>query len=327
MSIGAAFYPQDGRDAEQLLAVADRRMLPTKSSCRSRAVPRMFPETEEVGLVAVEQAGWNMRALIKTLALESARWALPCWPADFLPPSLVVAISPGFDVDERELDPRLNQASRVAIQRERAANQNILDFYVHRLDDRVARRPRQIPIPQPPHRATASRAPAGDRRNHGHRRGGGWALAFALALPAVLCRVARVSGASPGRSQQILMCLPAAALASVVFDVGGPVRVLVALVVFPRVFRLLPQSAEEAYAQPHILTARAKGLGGGDHLGAARVALRRSAISGVGRRQRQHGLRRGDSRGGAVRSARHRTIGLEGGHRAGSAAAGGHHSW
>jgi GGDEF domain-containing protein len=37
MSIGEAFYPQDGDDAEQLLAVADRRMYRAKQRTR---VPR-----------------------------------------------------------------------------------------------------------------------------------------------------------------------------------------------------------------------------------------------------------------------------------------------
>jgi GGDEF domain-containing protein len=37
MSIGEAFYPQDGADAEQLLAVADRRMYRAKQRTR---VPR-----------------------------------------------------------------------------------------------------------------------------------------------------------------------------------------------------------------------------------------------------------------------------------------------
>jgi len=37
MSIGEAFYPQDGADAEQLLAVADRRMYHAKQRTR---IPR-----------------------------------------------------------------------------------------------------------------------------------------------------------------------------------------------------------------------------------------------------------------------------------------------
>jgi len=90
---------------------------------------------------------------------------------------------------------------------------------------------------------------------------GGWALAFALALPAAMCRSLVFRGLA-GLSQQVLLCLPAAALAIIVFDLGGPVRGLVALVVCPRVFEYLRNLLVEAYGQPHIVTARAKGLDG-----------------------------------------------------------------
>jgi peptide/nickel transport system permease protein len=91
--------------------------------------------------------------------------------------------------------------------------------------------------------------------------GGGWAMAFALALPSVICR-SRIFRGLAGLFHQLLLCLPAAALALIVFDFGGPVRALVALVIFPRVFEYVQNLLEEAYAQPHIVTARAKGLHG-----------------------------------------------------------------
>ena len=90
---------------------------------------------------------------------------------------------------------------------------------------------------------------------------GGWALAFALVMPAVLCRSWVFRGLA-GLSQQVLMCIPAAAIALVVFDLGGPTRALVALVVCPRVFEYMRNLLTEAYSRPHIVTARAKGLGG-----------------------------------------------------------------
>ena len=86
-------------------------------------------------------------------------------------------------------------------------------------------------------------------------------MAFALALPSVICR-SRVFRGLAGLFHQILLCLPAAAMALVVFDVGGPVRALVALAICPRIFEYVRNLLEEAYAQPHIVTARAKGLGG-----------------------------------------------------------------
>jgi len=175
--------------------------------------------------------------------------------------AVMVRMSPGFDTDERELDPRLNQASRDSIRQERAANRNIAEFYARRLEAMVihgdlGRSPSlQRPIAQLLREraaVTAEIVAIGML--------GGWALAFALAVPAVLWRSLVFRGLA-GLSQQALLCLPAAAVAIVFFDIGGPVRALVALVVCPRVFEYIRALLLEAYAQPHVLAARAKGLG------------------------------------------------------------------
>jgi peptide/nickel transport system permease protein len=175
--------------------------------------------------------------------------------------AVMVRMSPGFDVDERELDPRLNEASRSSILQERTANRHVLAFYASRLqrmflhgdlgDSPSLRRPivqllgERLPV-------TAEIIGLG--------LVGGWALAFALALPSVMCRSVVFAGLA-GFTHQALMCLPAAALAMVVFRFNGPVRALVALIVCPRVFDYVRNLLQHAYAQPHIVTAHAKGLG------------------------------------------------------------------
>jgi len=175
--------------------------------------------------------------------------------------TILVRVSPGFLVDERELDPRLNQASRLSIEQEHAANRNVLAFYGHRLE-RMA------------FHADLGDSPSLNRPISQLLRerfsvtfqlmaigiAGGWALAFLLALPPVMWR-SRVFHGFASSSHFILMCLPAAAMAVVMFDWGGPVRALVALVICPRVFEYIRNLLEEAYAQPHVVTARAKGLG------------------------------------------------------------------
>jgi peptide/nickel transport system permease protein len=57
-----------------------------------------------------------------------------------------------------------------------------------------------------------------------------------------------------------MLCLPPAAIAVLIFTWGGPVRIIVALVLFPRLFDYCRNLLEDAYARPHILMARAKGL-------------------------------------------------------------------
>lgn len=182
--------------------------------------------------------------------------------------AVLVRVSPGFLVDERELDPRLNQASLRSIEQERSADRNVLAFYARRLE-RMALHADLGDSPslnRPISQLFRERIPV-TFQLMAIGIAGGWTLAFALALPSVMFR-SRVFRGLAGSFHQILMCLPAAAMALVIFDVGGPVRALVALVVCPRIFEYVRNLLEEAYAKPHIVTARAKGLGG------ARILMR-----------------------------------------------------
>lgn len=202
-----------------------------------------------------------MRNILKILAPRIGALAVTVLAGGFST-AVLVRVSPGFDVDERELDPRLSEASRSAIRQERAANGNLLTLFANRLERIVIHGDlgNSPSLNRPISRLFRERLPV-TAQIMAIGIAGGWALAFALALPSVLCR-SRVFRGFAGTFQQALMCLPAAALALLVFDLGGPIRALVALVICPRVFEYLRNLLAEAYAQPHILTARAKGLGG-----------------------------------------------------------------
>jgi peptide/nickel transport system permease protein len=202
-----------------------------------------------------------MRTIVRAMAPRIGALALTVLVGGLLT-ALLVRLSPGFDADERELDPRLNEASRLSIQQERAANRNVFGFYAIRLERMVLHGDlgKSPSFDRPIAQLFRERLPV-TAEIMAIGIGGGWALAFALALPSVLCRSRVVRGLA-GSFQQALMCLPAAALALIVFDIGGPVRALVALVICPRVFEFLRNLLADAYAQPHIVTARAKGLGG-----------------------------------------------------------------
>ena len=174
----------------------------------------------------------------------------------------LLRVSPGFGADERELDPRLNEASRQSIRADRMANRDLFHFYVRYFGsvlhgDLGTSESLQRPIAE----LIRYRAPvtAGLMATG---IVGGWVLAFAVAIPAVLCRRRFWTG-SIGLLTGVLICVPSAVLAILVFNLGGPVRGIVALVIFPRVFDYLRNLLQDAYAQPHILTARAKGLGTG----------------------------------------------------------------
>ena len=171
----------------------------------------------------------------------------------------LVRMSPGFDSDERLLDSRLDGASRAAIRAEHAANSNIVSFYAHRLAAMLhgdlgqspsLRRPiGELIVDRLP--VTAELMAAGVV--------GGWALAFALALPAVICR-RKLASQVAGTFSTCMLCLPPAAVAVLIFAWGGPVRIIVALVLFPRLFDYCRNLLADAYARPHIVMARAKGV-------------------------------------------------------------------
>jgi peptide/nickel transport system permease protein len=171
----------------------------------------------------------------------------------------LVRMSPGFDSDERLLDARLDSASQAAVRAEHAANRNVARYYVHQLAEMLhgdlgespsLRRPiAELIVDRLP--VTAELMAVGVV--------GGWTLAFALALPAVLCR-RRLASQIAGTFSTCMLCLPPAAIAVLIFSWGGPVRVIVALVLFPRLFDYCRNLLEDAYARPHILMARAKGL-------------------------------------------------------------------
>lgn len=176
--------------------------------------------------------------------------------------TVLVRFSPGFDVDERDLDPRLGEAGRLRVRQEREANRDVIGFYAGWL--------RRLALHGDLGESPSLKRPIAQllRERWPVTAGimaigvtGGWLLAFALALPAVLCRSAMARGLA-GFSQQLLMCLPAAALAAVLFRCNGPVRCLVAVIVCPRVFEYARSLLLEAYAQPHVITAHSKGLGG-----------------------------------------------------------------
>ncbi len=88
---------------------------------------------------------------------------------------------------------------------------------------------------------------------------GGWALALALALPGVLYPrgIWRTLAAGLGG---LLLSLPSAALALLVFLYAGPVRAVMAMAVFPRVFQYLDNLLAQAAARPHVMAARARGV-------------------------------------------------------------------
>ena len=171
----------------------------------------------------------------------------------------LVRNGPGFDGDERLMDVRLGAQSRTRIETERAADHNVPRFYFRHVTammrgDWGMSESLHAPVAE----LVRARLPV-TAEVMGIGLAGGWLLAFALALAAT--RWAWWSRIAGGMSVAMLS-VPSAALAVVIFATGGPTRGIIALVLFPRLFDYLRNLLADGYAQPHVVTARAKGLGG-----------------------------------------------------------------
>jgi peptide/nickel transport system permease protein len=171
----------------------------------------------------------------------------------------LVRLAPGFDADEQQLDPHLNSESIRALRESRADQHNIFRFYLHSLQ-RAAHGDlgTSLSLGQPVSALLRERAPL-TVRLVGIGLLLSWAAAMALALSAAWLRVSTYDALTTIISGTFL-CIPAAVLAllSVLWNVPGALAI--GLIVFPRVYRYARNLLAKAYALPHIITARAKGL-------------------------------------------------------------------
>lgn len=177
----------------------------------------------------------------------------------------LIRMAPGFGIDEREFDLRLNDDSVRRIRAEAGAGRSLWSFYIaygrglatgDLGTSRALGRPvsellrERIPV-------TAGAAGAGLLA--------AWAVALALAMVCVHCRNAFVDAACGGFNA-LLLCLPAAALGLLTMLVSGQsgraaiVAATIALAVMPRLFRLTRGILAEAWSSPHVACAIARGI-------------------------------------------------------------------
>jgi peptide/nickel transport system permease protein len=171
----------------------------------------------------------------------------------------LVRLAPGFEVDEQQLDPHLNAASVNALHEARRQDHNILRFYFSYMN-RAAHGDlgTSLALGQPVRALLIDRAPLTVRLlTTGLALA--WVLSLTLALSAAWLRLSIYDTLTTIVSGTFL-CIPAAVLAllSVLWNVPGSLAI--ALIVFPHTYRYARNLLVKAYSQPHVITARAKGL-------------------------------------------------------------------
>lgn len=171
----------------------------------------------------------------------------------------LVRLAPGFEVDEQQLDPHLNTASVNALHEARRQDHNILRFYFSYMN-RAAHGDlgTSLALGQPVRTLLIERAPL-TLRLLTTGLALAWVLSLTLALSAAWLRLSIYDTLTTVVSGTFL-CIPAAVLAllSVLWNVPGSLAI--ALIVFPHTYRYARNLLVKAYSQPHVITARAKGL-------------------------------------------------------------------
>jgi peptide/nickel transport system permease protein len=172
----------------------------------------------------------------------------------------LVRLAPGFNVDEQELDPHLSSESVQALREARRQDNNIFRFYFSYMKRAVnGDLGTSLALGQPVRTLLRDRAPL-TLRLLALGLGLAWMLTLTLALSAAWLRVSAYDAVTTVVSGTFL-CIPAAVLAllSVLWNVPGSLAI--ALIVFPRTYRYTRNLLMKVYSRPHIITARAKGLG------------------------------------------------------------------
>ena len=199
-----------------------------------------------------------MRARIQGIVGRLLMLAAVCLLGGLLSASLV-RFSPGYGVDERELDPRFSQASLEAIRKSHRLNAGLFSYYARYLAGAVhgdlgssewLQRPisslikERFPV-------TAKSVLLGVLL--------AWFVALAVSLAGVFFR-GFYFDISTTLASGVLIALPAAVVAIFSMYLRAPVFVAIAVVTFPKLFRYLRNLLNHAYSQPYILAARARGI-------------------------------------------------------------------
>lgn len=174
----------------------------------------------------------------------------------------LVRFAPGYGVEERELDPRWSAQSIEALRQKQLLHEGLGSFYFHYLlalasgnlgeSDSLKRPVRELLRQRLP--VTGNSVVRG--------LGVAW-LAAGLFASLGLASRGGLYEASGTALSSLLLSLPSAVVAMLAVHLRTPVFCAISVVVFPRLYRYIRSLLGRSYDQPHVLAARARGLGSG----------------------------------------------------------------
>jgi peptide/nickel transport system permease protein len=171
----------------------------------------------------------------------------------------LVRLSPGFGVDERELDSRLSQESKDAIRLQHAGERNLAVFYVTYLSG-IVRGDFGFSktLNRPVWDLLKERLPL-TLTSLAYGVAGGVLGGLALALLTLALR-SRILDAASSVLSGLCLSVPAAVIALLFFWMGAPGRWAIALAVFPHIYRYAKNLLVESSQRPHVIAAQARGV-------------------------------------------------------------------
>jgi peptide/nickel transport system permease protein len=176
--------------------------------------------------------------------------------------AMLVRTAPGYGVDEQDLDSRLNAESHRALHDAKGMDGGFVRFYVAWCG-RVLHGDlgTSAALNEPVRQLLEERIPE-TAKTLGEGLGLAWTLGLGLALlssaPGMRC-----VGLAAWFAASVLLCIPAAVLAIGFVLAGAPGRLAVGLIVFPKVFEFTRNLLARSAVMPHVLAARARGVGEG----------------------------------------------------------------
>lgn len=195
---------------------------------------------------------------LKRLGKHALKLLLTLVIGGFLAATLV-RFAPGFGVDDEQLDVRLNNQSIESLTHESGADENLLGFYLHYASrllhgDLGMSQTLQRPVTQ----LLADRLPE-TLISVGLGLALGWISGLALAIVSVTARSCTMDGFL-SLFCGVLLCIPAAVWALLFVLARAPERVILALIVLPKIYSYSRNLLTRSAGEPHVLTAHARGL-------------------------------------------------------------------
>jgi peptide/nickel transport system permease protein len=200
-----------------------------------------------------------MKTAAQKIGLQLLRLALLALLGGFLCATLV-RFAPGYGIDERELDFRLNHQSVQEIRKQNHINSGLMSYYGRYLAAAIhGDFGTSQWLQQPVSSLVRERFPV-TARSVSLGVATAWAMALLLVLASFFIRNFAFDFSGTLFSG-LIIALPAAVVAVLAVYLRAPVFTAIAVIVFPKLFRYLRNMLLHAFEQPYILAARARGVG------------------------------------------------------------------